>query len=1102
MQIKLTNTAFLFRRKLLMAMMRTFIFLCCATVFSLTPNNVVSQNSKINIVEDKTLTVDQVFGLIMDQTDYNFIYEVDLFKDFPTIQVKKGIITTNKLLQKSLSFKDLDIVVTKDNTIIVKQKPLKNSLQQDFVVTGKVTDGNLPISGANVLIKNTNRGVVTDFDGQYSITARPTDSLKISYLGYTTLTIPIENRTIINVTLQEDATALEEVQINAGYYSTTDREKTGSIARITTKDIEKQPVSNPLAAMQGRMAGVHITQSTGVPGGGFDIQIRGKNSLRTDGNAPLYIVDGIPFGTENIGDTSISGGILPSTRGGLSPLNSINPADIESIEVLKDADATAIYGSRGANGVVLITTKKGKEGKTNFNINTYTGVGNVTRKLKLMHTEQYLAMREQALSNDGFTKFPPYANDVNGNWDRNRYTDWQSELIGGTAYSNSVQTSISGGSVSTRFLISATHYKETTVFPGDFKFRKTAANFNVNHISDNKKFEASLSGNYISDQNNLLATDLTRQAYILAPNAPEPYNLEGKLNWENSTWNNPYRLLEEKYLAKNNNLIANSTLIYRPFDNWELKTSLGFTDSSLQESKASPHTIYNPAYGYNSEMSTLLLNDAKLQSSNFEPQLSFKQEILDGLVSILVGATFQNSRRTQSGLYGWGFSNNNLINNITAASNIQALSSNNSEYRYSALFGRINFSYSDKYFINLTGRRDGSSRFGPEKRFANFGAVGLAWIFTKGKFFEEKIEWLSFGKLRGSFGTTGSDRIGDYQFLNTYSLSGNSYEGVVGLEPTQLFNPDFSWETNKKTEGAIELGFFNDRLYLSTAYYRNRASNQLVGIPLPATTGFPLVTANLDATVENTGWEFELEGKIANNDNFKWTTSLNLTLPKNKLISFPNLEGSTYSNKYVIGQPLDIHRVYHFIGVNQQTGIYEFEDYDEDERITAANDRMKLVQTTPNYYGGLQNSFSYKNWQLDFLFQFVKQLGNNYNSFGVLPGIASNLPIDFANPWQQPGDESSIQLYTTGLNYEATTAYFRFLSSDRAFSDASFIRLKNISLSYTLPIIWPELTSCRIYMQGQNLFTLTTFKGADPENQSSMNLPPLRVFSMGVELKF
>ncbi|WP_417558490.1 SusC/RagA family TonB-linked outer membrane protein [Mesoflavibacter zeaxanthinifaciens] len=970
---------------------------------------------------------------------------------------------------------------------------------QDQEVSGQITDGQVPISGATIRIKHQARGTVSNFDGYYKLYTLPTDTLEVSFIGYKAVEVAIGGLTTIDVVLKENAMALGEVTINAGYYTVKNKERTGSISQIKAEAIEKQPISNPLAAMQGRMSGVYITQTTGVPGGGFDIQIRGRNSLRSEANTPLYIVDGVPFGTENLGSTSISAGIL--TGYGISPLNSLNPSDIERIEVLKDADATAIYGSRGANGVVLITTKRGQSGKTHFNIKSYSGVGEVGRKLELMNTEQYLDMREQAFMNDGLTEFPFYAYDVNGTWDRHRYTDWQDVLIGGTAYSNNLQATISGGVASTQFLLSGTRYKETTVFPGDFSFRKNSVHASLQHQSLDDRFDVSFTGSYVSDKNNLLATDLTRQAYTLAPNAPEPYHSDGTLNWENSTWNNPYRLLEETYLATTNNLISNIMLRYRPIKGLDFKLGIGYTSTQLQETKASPHTVYDPSYGLGSEASSLMVNDAKLHSLNVEPQVSYKRALFRGDLDIILGATFQSKERKQLGLYGWGFSNNSLIHNIAAASNVAITGTNNTDYKYSAVFGRLNYAISDRYFINLTGRRDGSSRFGPGKQFANFGAIGAAWLFSESNFIKNTAKWLSFGKLRGSLGTTGNDQIGDYQFLNTYSLSGLSYEGNNGLEPTHLYNPNFSWETNKKIEGAIELGFFKERLYLSTAYYHNRSSNQLVGVPLPRTTGFSSIIANLDAVVQNTGWEFELEGKLINREAVCWTVSVNLTVPKNKLISFPNLEGSTYSNMFVIGSPLDIRKVYHYIGMNPETGVYEFEDFDNDGQLTSSNDRQKIVSTAPTFYGGFQNHLTYKNLQLDFLFQFTKQQGKNNHYFGVLPGVASNLPVDFIDAWEAPSDSSSLQPYTTGLNANITSAYNKFTSSDAAFSDASFVRLKTLSLSYRLPKLWSLFVNSRVYIQGQNLLTFTKFNGPDPENQSVM-LPPLRILSLGVDLNF
>ncbi|MDI5887404.1 TonB-dependent receptor plug domain-containing protein [Flavobacterium yafengii] len=302
-------------------------------------------------------------------------------------------------------------------------------MTQSIVIAGTVSDSQGVMPGVTVSVKGKLTTTVTNFDGTYSLSASTTDTLVFSFVGYKTLTVPIAGRTIVNVQLQEDATQLQEVKINAGYYTVKESERTGSIAKITSKDIENQPVTNVLAAMQGRMAGVNITQTTGTPGGGFSVQIRGLNSVRTAGNNPLYIVDGIPYSTDAIGSGQNATG-FPSR---LSPLNSINPDQIDSIEVLKDADATAIYGSRGANGVVLITTKKGRQGKTKFTANLSTGAGTVTRFIDLVNTEQYIAMRKEAFVNDGITQYPEAAYDINGTWDQTRYTNWQKALLGGTS---------------------------------------------------------------------------------------------------------------------------------------------------------------------------------------------------------------------------------------------------------------------------------------------------------------------------------------------------------------------------------------------------------------------------------------------------------------------------------------------------------------------------------------------------------------------------------------------------------------------------------------------------------------------------------------------
>ncbi|MDX6187820.1 SusC/RagA family TonB-linked outer membrane protein [Flavobacterium sp. Fl-318] len=980
----------------------------------------------------------------------------------------------------------------------IKANPTLSKLpNQQLQITGTITDGTLPLAGVTIKVKGATTSVVSDFDGKYSITAHSTDTLIFSYLGYKTIELIVGNRKVIDVKMFDDTTSLREVTVNAGYYKVKDKERTGSISKIGSKDIEKQPVTNVLAAMQGRMAGVNITQNTGVAGGGFDIQIRGQNSLRSDGNRPLYIIDGVPYSSDAVG-SDLTGIVLP---GPTSPLNSINPTDIESIEVLKDADATAIYGSRGANGVVLITTKKGKEGKTRFTANVSGGFGSVTRLMKLMDTQQYLQMRKEAFVNDGIL-YGPADYDVNGTWDQNRYTDWQEVLIGGTSEISDVQASISGGSSGTQFLINGNFHKETTVFPGNYNYRKGNLHANLNHESENKKFHINFSMGYTAQQNNQPGIDITQEAILLPPNAPALYDSQGNLNWENSTWNNPLSNLEGKYTSRSNDLFANSLLSYNILPNLISKISFGFTDTRFDDSRTQPSTMYDPAYGLGSEYSSIYVNNTVRKSWIIEPQISWSKKFGKAKTEVLIGSTFQQQTTNQLVQEANGFSSNSLIYNLSSAFHVFDLVDSESVYKYQAFFGRFNFSLNERYILNFTGRRDGSSRFGPGRQFATFGAIGSAWLFSNETFVKEKLGFLSFGKLRVSYGTTGNDQIGDYQFLDTYGSSGNNYGGVNGLEPTRLFNPNFGWETNKKLELALETGFLKDRIFITAGWYSNRSSNQLVGIPLPATTGFNSIQANLDATVQNRGIELTLRTVNFQKESFNWTSSFNLTIARNKLLSFPDLQGSTYENQFVIGQPLNIKKVYHYTGIDPTTGIYQFEDFNKDGLITAAEDKQSIRDLNPKYFGGFQNTITYKNWQLDFLFQFVNQLNYSGSYSTGLPGAMANQPVTVLNHWQNPGDTATYQQYTTGVNSEAMNAFYKFYASDAMISDASYIRLKNLSLSYTIPEQWLKGVKCRLVFQGQNLFTITSYKGADPESRFTTSLPPLRVFTTGLQLTF
>lgn len=971
-----------------------------------------------------------------------------------------------------------------------------SSLQQQTQVTGIVTDGIGPLAGVSISVKKQKNTVVTDFDGKFTIAVSPDDILIFTYIGFKTIEILVARRSVINVQLHEDATALQEVKVNAGYYSVKESERAGSISKINSKDIEKQPVTNVLATMQGRMAGVDVIQDGGTAGGSFQIKIRGQNSLRADGNSPLYIIDGVPYSSESIGSNETS----TITASQTSPLNSINPSDVESIEVLKDADATAIYGSRGANGVVLITTKKGKAGKTTVTINASSGIGKVTKMIDLMNTSQYLEMRRQAFLNDGITVYPDSAYDINSTWDQNRYTDWQAAFIGGTAQITNTQLALAGGSESTQYLLSGNYRTETTVFPGDFGYNKGAIHFNMNHVSNDKKFKLIISAGYTSQKNNQPSTDLTGISRSLAPNAPALYDNAGNLNWENNTFENPLASLLSTGEIKTNDLLVNAVLSYEPVPNLEIKANLGFTDLKNNEMRTMPSTMYNPAYEIGSSESVLLTNTTDRKSWIIEPQIRWSHTFWKGEFDALLGATAQQQKTNRLYQMGYGFASNSLLYDLASATAVYTFMSDETVYRYQAFFGRINYNWQKRFILNLTGRRDGSSRFGPGKQFAIFGAVGAAWLFSNEKFLKNNTGLISFGKLRASYGTTGNDQIGDYQFLNTYTSSGKSYQGT-GLDPIRLFNPNFGWEINKKFEVALETGFFHDRIFLTTAWYLNRSSNQLVGVPLPGTTGFSSVNANLDATVENSGLEFTFRTLNIDHNNFNWTTNFNIAVSKNRLISFPGLEASTYVDNYVIGRSLNITKVFHYTGLNTQTGLYEFEDVNGDGIITADKDKKTIADLTPKYFGGIQNQFQFKNVQLDFLFQFVKQ--KTYDYIANVPGGAFyNQRAAMTSAWQTTGDTTTYQQNTTGVNSEAVTAFYNYKASDAIIVDGSYIRLKNISLSYDLALEMQKKIKCKLFFQGQNLLTFTPYKGGDPEFKYTGYLPPLKIYTIGIQLTF
>ncbi|HMG66649.1 MAG TPA: TonB-dependent receptor, partial [Chitinophagaceae bacterium] len=685
------------------------------------------------------------------------------------------------------------------------------------------------------------------------------------------------------------------------------------------------------------------------------------------------------------------------------------------------------------NGVIIITTKSGKAGKTKLELNVYTGAGKIPERLNLLTTPEYLAMRNEAFANDKVAKSSTNAPDIFV-WDTSRYTDWQKLLVGGTDHIVNAQLNISGGNANTQFLVGGGYYRESTVFPGEFSSQKGSTIFNVVNTSENKRFKIIFGASFQLNINSLPVSDLFTTAIQLPPDTPPIYDSAGKLNWAGG-FSNPYSALQVKYSGRSENLFSNAVLSYAVIKGLSIKSGFGYNQTSLTENTTTPLSSLSPSSTSTSGSSIFANN--KINTWIIEPQLEYQRTIGKGNLTILAGGTLQNNTRQGQSLSATGFASDDLLGSIKAATKITVNSNLFTQYKYAAVFGRINYNFKEKYLINLTGRRDGSSRFGPGKQFANFGAAGSAWIFSKENFVMKYLKFLSFGKLRASYGTAGNDQIADYGYVDLYNSTSYSYGGGAGLSPVNLFNPDFSWEINKKLEVGIELGFLNDKIFLNVEYYKNRSSSQLVGLPLAPTAGFITLQANLPAKVQNSGLEFEFSATLLKTKKLHWTGSVNLSVPYNKLIAYPDIASSPYAQAYIVGKSLFLAKRIHYTGVDPTTGIYLFEDVNGNGSVNDLVDRQALKKLTQVYFGGMKNNIRYKQWEFDMLVQFVRQTGNSYMAIFNAPGYRSNQPDIVWGRWQRPGDVTNIQKFTQGGS--SSTAYSNSIASDLLINtDASF----------------------------------------------------------------
>jgi TonB-dependent starch-binding outer membrane protein SusC len=1081
----------------------------------------------------KDVPLQTVFDAVTRQTGYIVFYNYELLRNAKKVTVDFKNASIEKAMQETLKAMPLTFTIV-EKTIVIKRKqdsPNDGSTSLNVIaepppidVHGKVVneEGD-PIVGVAVQVKgSTTKGTTTNENGEFTLTGVDDNAtLVFSGVNIETFEKKVNGKIDFGVlSAKTKVTSLENITINKGVYSIKKKLSTGNETVIKAEDIEKQPVTDPLQALIGRVPGLYIQQTSGIPGAYATVRIRGQNSIR-NGNDPLYIIDGIPYSSQSLTSNDIGGGSLGlggapgqgSNGGGMSPFNLLNPADIEDITVLTDADATAIYGSRGANGVILITTKKGKAGDGRFSLNISQGYSSIARKMKLLNTQQYLQMRHEAINNDGLT-VKPSDYDLNGAWDTTRYTDWQKVLVDNTAQYTNVYGTLSGGNENTQYNLSGGYNRQTMVFPGDFSDSKSSVSINLNHTSSNQKLHLGFSASYVHDNShapNLLGTTYYSSLINLAPDAPPLYDANGNLNWQivNGTAtfvNNPLRFNLQQANALTNNLVSSLNARYQLFSGLELKSNISYSDAVLNQTLLVPASSYPPP---NSTTPSLRSNKSATTENkawNIEPQLDYTKKIGKGKLDVIVGTSFSENTYRSIYLIASGFNSDALITNNSSATS-KSFGTTDNLYHYSSLYARIGYNWQEKYVLNITGRRDGSSRFGPDKKFGDFGAIGAGWIFSGEKWVHNHLPFLSFGKLKTSYGITGNDQTGDYQYISTYSTQTSTYQGGSGLSPTLIANPDFAWEQVRKYEVGVELGFLKDRIYLTASYYRNRTDNQLVGLPLPNSSGFSTVVYNLPATIQNSGVELSLHTVNLKNKNFEWSSSANLSIPRNKLVAYPGLAASSYRDLFQIGQSLSATKTYKYTGLDPQTGIYTYSTINSNGVPTSPQDLQTTAFIGQRYFGGIQNTFQYKSFEFDFFIQFVKQTARSSAFSFTLPGYYNsgqgNQPVNVLNRWQKPGDQATFEKFTSGtVSTPALTRYSPFSTSDGIITDASFIRLQNLSLSYNISDRWQKkmkLQGANVFLQAQNLFTITHYQGWDPESQG-LNLPPLRTITVGIKL--
>lgn len=1096
-----------------------------------------AQKVSLNV---KNATLDDVLNNLSEQSGYNFLYSDNMIKAAKPVNIAITNETLSSVLERCFEGQPLTYIIN-GNTVVIKKKELYNSppitpmiaVKVPVVITGIVTDQKgLPLAGVNVLLKGTTTRSTTDLNGKYVLRLPDGDgTLVFSSIGYTSQEIAIKNKSVLNVVLEDKPSSLNEVVI-VGYGSQQRKDVISAVSSVKGKDIANLPVATPQSLIQGRASGVQVVQNSGAPGSAVTLRIRGTTSI-TAGNDPLYIVDGVPVESGTLNSISLSGSQT-------SALSAINPEDIESMEVLKDAGALAIYGSRAANGVILITTKHGRKGSTTYDLNFYTGIQNDNKntRVKLMNSAQAIDLIQEGRANswsDGVTSLYGFLLPAPDGTVAN--TNWQDALFQQAPIS-SYDLSIRGGEHKLQFALSGGYLNQDGIIINS-GYKRGTGRINLDYEASSKlKFGTNIAltryhNKRVSTEDG--ATSILQVALKKSPSLPI-YNPDGTYyQGDVSGFINPVAYANKiKYTNQVSTVIGNIYGEYTIVPDLKFRTTFGIDYASVLDVFFQPSdAVRNGTASGNTFSSTV---DSWIN----ENTLTYSHSVGKHLFTGLLGYSLQERSSYAINAAGTQYASNNIYT-LNAAVLPTTASSNTSAYGLSSAFGRLSYSYEDKYLLEATARRDGSSRFGANRRYTIFPAISTAWRISNESFWK-KNNVINDLKIRASIGKTGNQTIGDYTAQGQYA-TGASYLGQSGIYLNTIPNPDLTWETTVQYNGGIDVSLLGSRITLNVDAYVKNTSNLLLNVPLPNTSGFSSVLRNVGAT-QNKGLEFNLNTINMDKNDFTWNSNFNISFNRNKVTqlyddaaniivsSGAGLTGSLTSYSLIqVGSPIGSFYGWQESGVYQYstdnianivntsvgTNNYLFKGGDMIFQDTNGNgtidndDRVVIGYAQPKFTGGFNNTIRYKNFDLSALMTF--SYGNdvvNGTRYAAESATGFNASLTILRRWKNEGDITDIPR----ASYSDPAGNRRF--SNRWLEDGSYLRLKNITLGYQLPknlVSKVNIRSCRVYATAQNLWTLTHYTGYDPEasafNSSVAQIgidqgtyPQYRAFIFGLNVGF